>query len=209
MTQRLLIVRHGETPWNAAGRFQGQRDVLLGERGRAQAAALARALEGQRIDAVYSSDLERARETAEAIAGPRALTIVPVRQLREMSFGAWEGLTLAEVQRADPERLETWHREPAATSPPGGESLIDLEDRVRVVFRDLGAHPGDRTALIVSHAGPIRVLLCLALGLPAEAYWKFRVDPGSLTELNLYPEGAILTRLNVPALDAGHRAEAT
>jgi alpha-ribazole phosphatase len=202
MTRRLLIVRHGATPWNAEGRLQGQRDVPLDEDGCAQAAALARSLEDRPIDVVYSSDLGRARETAEIITKSRGLPIVPVPRLREMAFGAWEGLTMAEVRQDNPELLRAWHRDPAATSPPGGERLVDLEARVGAFLRDLDTHPDEGTALIVSHAGPIRVLLCLTLGLPATSYWRFRVDPGSLTELDVYPEGAILSRLNVPALGA-------
>ncbi|MHB1557032.1 MAG: alpha-ribazole phosphatase [Isosphaeraceae bacterium] len=206
MSWRLLIVRHGATPWNAEGRLQGQRDVPLSEHGRAQAAALARLLEDRSVDVVYSSDLGRARETAEIIVGARGLPIVAVARLREMSFGDWEGSTIAEVERDDPDRLHAWHRDPAATAPPGGESLIELEDRVGDFLRELGTNPGDRTALVVTHAGPIRVFLCLALGLPAASYWKFRVDPGSLTELDLYPEGAILSRLTAPALGDGDRS---
>lgn len=205
MSCRLLIVRHGATPWNATGRLQGQRDVPLSEHGRAQAGALARLLADRPVEVIYSSDLGRARETAEIIVGARGLPIVAVPRLREMSFGDWEGSTVAEVEGNDPDRLRAWHRDPVATAPPGGESLVELAARVGEFLRELETHPDDRPALVVSHAGPIRVLLCLALGLPAASYWRFRVDPGSLTELDLYPEGAILSRLNAPALGDGGR----
>lgn len=193
---RLLLVRHGETALNAQGRFQGRIDAPLSDRGRLQAEALVRALARDEIHAVSSSDLRRARETAEAIATPRGLTIRDDPGLRELDFGTWDGLTYAEILARSPEALRLWEVDPAVTPPPGGETLDDLDRRARSSLDRLIVENPDRTVLVVAHAGPIRVMLCRALGLPPRSHWQFGVGPGSLSEVIHYPEGAVLARLN-------------
>jgi alpha-ribazole phosphatase len=196
MMLRLLLVRHGETASNAERRFSGVGDVPLNNRGREQALALREALRAEEIHLAYSSDLVRALETAEAIAGGRPLGVVPTPDLRELDFGEWEGMTHDEIRRRDPEALRDWEADPFRIPPPGGESLERLDRRVGWFMAGLGDRHRGQTVLIVAHAGPIRVLLCRSLGLPPQAHWQFGVGPGSLSELGLYPEGSVLVSLN-------------
>ena len=144
----LLLVRHGETDWNRDRRVQGHTDVPLNEAGRTQAASLARELAGEDLDAVYSSDLARARETAEAIAAPHGLDVVALPALRERNFGTWEGMTDAEIIERFPE---------AQTRPWGdAETQDEMGDRVLAAVHEIAArHPHGRV-VVVAHGGPIR-----------------------------------------------------
>jgi alpha-ribazole phosphatase/probable phosphoglycerate mutase len=194
---RLLLVRHGETTWNVQQRFQGHSDVPLSEVGRAQARALAATLRSRTIDAVYASDLCRATETAEILMKERALPITQTEALRELAFGRWEGLTYDEIQDTHRDELSAWLADRLHVAPPGGESLAQLEARVRTIFGELRRDHAEQTVLIVSHGGPLQLLLATEFGLPPESFWQFCIDPCSLTELDLYPAGAILLRLNL------------
>ena len=150
MTTTILLARHGETDWNVERRVQGQTDRPLNENGREQARALAGELAGESLDAVYSSDLSRAYETARAVAEPRGLDVTLVPELREKDFGTWEGLTDTEVLA----------RFPAASAGPWGdaESSEEVARRVVEALRRIArAHPGQRV-LVVSHGGPLRAV---------------------------------------------------
>jgi broad specificity phosphatase PhoE len=126
----------------------------------------------------------------------RALPVTQTAALRELAFGRWEELTYDEIQDTHPDELRAWLADRLHVAPPGGESLAQLEGRVRAIFGQLRREHADQTVLVVSHGGPLQLLLAMELGLPPESFWQFRIDPCSLTELDLYPEGAILTRLN-------------
>ena len=193
---RLLLIRHGRTDWNAQGRYQGQTDVALSEMGRRQAAAAARAVAGEGIDAVYTSDLRRAWETAQAIVDGRGLPSRQEPRLREMSFGRWEGLTYAELAENHGEALARWENDPARVRPPQGETLAEVAERVGAVLNDLRSAPAEATIALVGHGGSFQVLLCMALGVPVEGYWQFRLAPASVSEVALYEKGAIVSRLN-------------
>jgi 2,3-bisphosphoglycerate-dependent phosphoglycerate mutase len=161
----ILLVRHGETDWNRERRIQGQTDTPLNNLGRAQARALADELAGERIDAVYASDLARARETAEILAAQLDLPVVVDPSLRERDFGTWEGQTVAELDERWPGAFARWHAG-GEGEWEGGEAHDDLARRIRAAVRRLAAgHPGDRI-LLVAHGGPLRVLLMDAEGLP-------------------------------------------
>ena len=193
---RLLLIRHGETDWNAASRFQGQYDVPLNPRGRRQAAALARRLASETIQALYASNLQRAWETAQPIAAGSGLAATPEPRWREMSFGAWEGLTYSEIEQRDRDALLAWQADPSRAPPPQGETLDQVVNRVREAYDDLLRRHSGHTVALVAHGGPLRLLLCLALGLPPHRYWQWRIEPGSISELYVVDQGAILTRLN-------------
>jgi alpha-ribazole phosphatase len=187
---RLLLVRHGETDWNVAGRYQGHTDQPLNARGRQQAALLARRLAQEPVAEIYSSDLCRATQTAAAIAPAQ---VDP--RLRELSFGSWEGLTAAQIGDKYPQSLSAWIGDPLNAAPHGGESLHQLGQRLQSFLQELErAH--DRTVLLIAHGGSLRAIICLALGLPLTAYWRFRLDPTSVSELELTGEGATLVGLN-------------
>ncbi|HEY8348138.1 MAG TPA: histidine phosphatase family protein [Symbiobacteriaceae bacterium] len=171
---RLYLIRHGEAEGNHEGRCLGWDPVPLTDRGRRQAQALARRLATVPLSGVYSSDLHRALETARAIAAPHGLPVVPRCGLRELHFGAWAGLTYAEMRERDADRLERWLAAPDEVAPPGGETHRQLLERV------LAALPRTDAAVVVTHGGPIRVLLSHWLGC---SFWSLSVAPASLTEI--------------------------
>jgi len=193
---RLLLVRHAATDWTAQGRFQGQTDIPLSPHGRRQATALAQRLMAETLHMLYASDLQRAWETARAIAAPHALPVHAEPRLREMAFGRWGGLTYAEMQQQDAQSLAAWERDQLHSAPPGGETLLQMTQRVREAYVSILVAGQDKTVGLVAHGGPLQLLLCRALGLPPQAYWQFAMSPASLSELCVYEKGAILTCLN-------------
>ncbi len=194
---RLLLAPHAPTDWNAQSRLQGHSDTALSDAGRCQAALLANRLLAVPIDEVHASDLRRAMETAAPIARPRDLAVQSDPRLRELNFGNWEGMTYEEVGQADPQGLAAWEANVLDTAPPGGETLARMADRVGQFFGELRARGDEeRTILIVAHRGSLQVLLCQALGMAPQARWQFHLEPASLSELNLYNQGPVLTSLN-------------
>jgi broad specificity phosphatase PhoE len=159
----LLLVRHGETDWNRVGRWQGGSDTELNDLGREQARALADQLDGD-IDVVYSSDLARARETAEIVAAKLGLEVRLDPRLRERGFGGWEGLTTPEIE----DRFGDAHRRWLAGEGAGADDAERFEDfsaRVNQFLADVvRLHPDDEV-LVISHGGSIRVIHALAAGL--------------------------------------------
>lgn len=196
MGLRLLLVRHGETAWNAEGRYQGQTDVPLSAVGLQQAEAIAGRLATTPLDAIYASDLSRAAETAQAIARPHTLAVRCDPRWREMSFGEWHGLTYPQMEATAPETVAWWNADRVNRAPPGGETLVQLAARVQAGLDDIRrAHP-DQTVLVASHGGAIRALLCLLLRKSLGDYWQFALGNTSLTEVEFHHLGAVLNRLN-------------
>ncbi len=174
----LLFARHGETDWNREGRFQGHADPPLNEAGRAQARELAERLQDVPLDAVYSSDLRRAHETAEIIAAAKGLPVVVEPGLREIDVGSWSGLTRSEIEE----------RFPGAEHHDGETREEHLERVVATVDRIARAHPGERV-LIVSHGGSLRVLRRHAIGEPVHpiancAVYELRFRDGSFRPID-------------------------
>lgn len=193
---RLLLARHGMTAWNDQRRFQGQTDVPLNDAGKQQALALSTRLAREDIHTIYASDLRRAWQTAQEIKVQNHCPLVPEPRLRELRFGEWEGLTYKKIQVRDPQALLAWQNETLSYAPPGGESLTQLTARVAAALEDIhDAHPQE-TVLLVAHAGALQVLLCQVLGLSPDMYWQFRLEPASLSEVRLYPQGATINFLN-------------
>ncbi len=188
--RRLWLVRHGTTLWNSEQRFCGHSDIPLAAQGRVQANWLAHHLRTQPITKIYSSDLLRACQTAEIIAAqfPPGVQIAKSSSWREMAFGAWEGLTYAQIAQLFPSNLD-FFTDPIASSPPGGESLTALAQRVQNAFIEL-AHTSvtiEGDSILVSHGGPLRVLLCITLGMPLEQQWRLHLAPGSLSAIDFSP----------------------
>lgn len=150
MAATLLLVRHGETDWNREGRVQGHSDVPLNDTGRAQARALAARLAAERVDAVYASDLRRARDTACEVARASGHPVTTTPDLREKHFGSWEGLTRDEILSRDPDAL---------SGPWGdGETRDEMADRVLHALREIAARHEGETVVVVSHGGPLRAV---------------------------------------------------
>ncbi|MEI6777934.1 MAG: histidine phosphatase family protein [Chloroflexales bacterium] len=198
---QLILVRHGETPWNVTLQYQGQANVPLNERGHAQARLTAGRLARLNVTALYTSDTLRAAETADAIAQACGLTPQPMPELREIDVGQWEGLTPEQLYRRFPDHMAEYERDPARTVRLGGESYAQLQTRALVALRRIHeAHqPGD-VVVAVSHGGTIRALLCHVIGLELANFGKMWLDNGSLTELRYGRHGWRLVRLN----DAAH-----
>jgi broad specificity phosphatase PhoE len=150
----LLLVRHGETDWNRDRRFQGHADEPLNDAGREQARALADELVGERIDVVYTSDLVRARETAEIVAARLGADVVVRSELREIDVGDWEGLTWPEIEERHPEGARAWHEHGHGWT--SGETYAQLGERIIAALRRIAAdHPAQRV-LVVGHGGTVR-----------------------------------------------------
>jgi len=148
-------VRHGETDWNRERRFQGHADQPLNELGREQARELADALAGENVDAIYSSDLARARETAEIVGERLGVPVVTDPALREIDVGDWEGLTWPEIEERHPQGVRDWHEHGHGWS--GGETYEQLGERVVRRLRELAAEHEGETICVIAHGGTVRV----------------------------------------------------
>lgn len=202
---RILLARHGETPWNAEGRYQGQVDIPLSEVGIGQAAALGARLRDVRIDRAIASPLSRATLTAQlALGETRAPDLAFDAGFKEIGHGAWEGLLASEIAEGHPELLRAWREAPETVQMPGegGESLQQVLDRAWPALARATAGLGtDATLLVVAHDAVNRVLLCRILGIPLSKLWGFRQAP---TTINLL-EGDSVDTLEVVRLnDCSH-----
>lgn len=197
--KELWFIRHGETPWNTEGRFQGHHDVNLSPEGLHQAYRVAERLaaSGNFFDGLYSSDLQRAALTAKPIA--EALELQPVYdpRIREIYAGKLQGLLRQEIEAQFPEFQAAIKADPWHTRRPDGESMADLSQRVQGFLDDL---PEGRM-IIVTHGGVIRAALKLILGLNDSVWRRFRIGNASITRL-LYPEGVALSVGDVGHLEA-------
>ncbi len=202
---RILLARHGETPWNAEGRYQGQEDIPLSPVGEAQARALGARLADVRIDRAVASPLSRAKNTAEFALGDARKDMLGLDPgLKEIAHGTWEGLLASEIRERDGDRLQAWRDAPDTVLMPGagGESLQMVFDRAWPAFARAAEGLGDRdTLLVVAHDAVNRVLLCRLLGIPFAKLWTFRQAP---TTLNLL-EGPNVESLDIVRLnDCAH-----
>jgi len=176
---RLILVRHGQTLWNREKRAQGISDVELSNRGRAQADSLARSLRDERIDAIVSSPLKRALQTAEAINRFHHLAIKHEEDLMELNMGDFEGIVFQEMRDKHGEFLERWIRDPASVAMPGGESLSELQERAWNAVERVIARPG--TTLLASHNFTIMTILCRIRDMELSHIRKVHVDVASKT----------------------------
>jgi 2,3-bisphosphoglycerate-dependent phosphoglycerate mutase len=199
----LVVVRHGQTAWNADGRFQGQSDIPLDATGRAQALALGAYLSNVPFASAVASDLARATETAQAILDGRALELERDHRWREMQFGAWEGLTWKEIVERNPELAERPVNAPRFYTPQGGESFEAVSARVADAVGSLAqrARDGSRI-LVVTHAGPLHALLRVLLGESEAAALGVRFVPASVTRFALSADGARIVDLNRSVTDS-------
>jgi len=190
--QRLWLVRHGATAWNLEQRFLGHTDIPLTPIGRAQACWVGRRLRLEHVRAVYSSDLQRAHETAMIIAQQCSLQqpVTVSSAWREMSFGDWEGLSYTQIADRYKHQLG-FFSDPINHPPPGGEPFPHLLQRIQVAFTQLvqdtahADHRGD--IVLVSHAGTLRALLCSLLDIPLERQRPLQLDHGSLSAIDFLP----------------------
>lgn len=199
---RVVLVRHGETEYNLEGRWQGSgSDVPLNATGRGQAGRVAEALAarfGAELATIYSSDLARALETAEILAERLRVPVVEAPALRELSHGAWEGRTQAEVEARWPAEYAAYLADPFRIGRGGGDSYDDLERRVWPALERLaGLHRG-RRIVAVSHGGPIRLALSRILDRPLEDRDALGVVNGSWFEVSRSSAGWSLESSGIP-----------
>jgi alpha-ribazole phosphatase len=204
---KIVLVRHGESVWNTERRIQGNRDVDLSLRGRRQTDLLVSHLRvhmPKAVAAIYTSPLRRASQTAERIAAAWRLPLFADPDLREMSLGAWEGMTVSEIQSAYPNRYERWLEDPLAFPAVGGEDLRAFEERVTgALERMRQAHPG-ADLIVVSHGGVIKALLCHAMGLDIRHLFRIKQDNTAVSLIQLDGQGRRVLLVNDTChLDAG------
>lgn len=196
----LVLVRHGETVWHADDRYAGVSDVALTERGERQAARLAEWAGGADLAAVWCSDLDRARRTADPCAAAAGVEPVVDGRLRELDFGEAEGMTKGELAEEHPDALAAFRADPVADHLPGGEDPVACAQRFTACLDDVvAAHPDGRV-LVVAHGTAIRLALCHALGLPLGDYRRVFPVVGncSLTVLRRDGDDAGLVQWNAP-----------
>lgn len=189
---RILLARHGETVFNVEGRWQGQSDSPLTERGVAQARELALAVRNEPVAAVYSSDLGRSMSTAQAVADLHGLQPVGDVRLREIAVGDWTGRTRPEIQALYADLLEGWVHRPSAIRLPDGETLSEAQARALAFFSDvMSGHLGE-TVVVIAHGAIGQAILVHAMGRPIEDLWlEERLDNCQISRLEWTPENGL------------------
>jgi broad specificity phosphatase PhoE len=197
----ILLARHGQSDWNATRRWQGHSDRPLTAKGRAQAQALAKRLEHIELDAVYSSDLRRAADTARVVADAQGLDVVELLDLREVDVGTWSGLTREEAEQRFPEGFARWR-----DGFPGwddGEDYDEMAQRVIGAVVEIALAHEDARTLVVAHGGPIRAIHAAALGLDVHEYRRLRpVEPNARLSAVCYVQGALTELCPATEIDA-------
>lgn len=185
---RLVLVRHGETEWNREYRVQGQADLPLNQSGRVQAEAIAGALRGEPIEAVYTSPLSRARETARAIGDRHQVDITIDGGLKELNVGLVDGKYYPEMRTDYPDFFRVWADDPALARWPGGETLLELQDRVWATLQSIIDRNYVRSVVIVSHLFVLLAVLCRALDLSLTDFRRLNISVASISILE-FSEG--------------------
>lgn len=175
----LWLIRHGQTEWNSEGRWQGQANIPLDETGRQQARALGEDLRGQDFDAVFSSDLQRAYDTAAAFAEVSGNKILVDSDLREICIGEWEGLRIEEILKRFPDEWQAYHQDANWRSPPGGETLLDLARRLSHVVNNIFGKYRDGQVALVAHKVAIACIISLATEQRLSSVWDMEIEPAT------------------------------
>lgn len=178
---RLILIRHGESTWNRERRIQGQLDPPLSEQGHEQARRVAGRLAPRRVEALYTSDLLRASQTAAAIASALGVEARPMKELREIFLGDWEGLHTDELAQRFPEAWDAWTREPSWDVVPRGEGASAFEGRVVSAMDRLFEQHSRGDAIVVTHGGVIQIALHRVVGRPSQGLFPFRISNGSVS----------------------------
>jgi len=201
--EQILLIRHGQTDHNRQRRFCGVTDVPLNEHGRREAMAVAGRLAGKGFAALVASPLQRARQTADAIAAAVGLEVREDLRLMELDHGEIEGLLFNEVKQARPEVVEEFISGKGEVPLPGGESLVDVQARAYGVLQDLLAEPPGPKVLVVTHQMVLASLLCRVLRLELKQWWRLRFDRASITVLERAHDDWAVRRIN----DGAHLEE--
>lgn len=188
-----MLLRHGQTPMSVQKRYAGRSDAPLTDVGVQQAAAAAKRLTSVGLGVIVTSPLLRTVQTAQEVAAVTGAAVVTDDGFRETDFGAWEGLTFAEVRERWPAEISAWLADPDV-APPGGESFTDVSARVTAALDRVLAARAGQTVLIVSHVTPIKMLVAAALLAPPAALYRMHLDVAALCEIDWYADGPAVLR---------------
>ena len=193
---RVLLVRHGETEWNRVERFRGRTDIELNETGHRQARAVAQRLSSWQMEAIYSSPLKRALQTAQPIAQACGLEVQPLDGIIDIEYGDCAGLSPQEFSTRHPDLFETWRDAPQEVRFPRGESLDDVRRRAWRGMDEVCSTHAHGTVILVSHVVVNRVLICAALGVGNYSFWKIGQDNAAISIIEAEQAGYRLLLLN-------------
>lgn len=204
MVKTLYLIRHGETEGGEVKRYKGSIDVPLSEKGIKQVEQVAKYLNRSyrshkscnSLGAVYSSPLIRALKSAEIIAKPHGLEPIVIPDLRERSFGIWEGMSFNEIKDKYPEEFEAWTGNPLKYSPIGGESTVEVRDRVVNALDNLLSNHNKEDIAIVAHGGVNRIILCHVMGIPLENIFRIEQDFAAVNIIEFYDKYPIVKLIN-------------
>ncbi len=205
MVTTLYLIRHGATVGNEEKRYKGSIDVPISKSGIEQIERTSRliqaALSGASLSAVYSSPLSRALRSAEILAAPFGLQPIVVSGLRERNFGVWEGMTLNEINERYPDEFQAWAANPLEHSPMGGESTLQVRDRIMPAYEEIiSRHPGENIA-IAGHGGVNRIVLCHVLGIPLEHIFRIEQHNAAVNIIAFYDKFPVVKLMNGGPLD--------
>lgn len=189
---KLILIRHGQTSFNAKKRYVGHTDCPLNKEGVRQAGKTARHLKSQRFHKIYSSDLRRARDFARIIF--KDTPVSQTKQLREINFGSFEGLTHTQITTKHPVFYASWLKKPQAVKFPKGESLSDLKKRVEKCIKHIYTKNKGKAIAVISHAGPIKVILKNALR--TKDFWQIDISNASLSIIEYKNNAKLVTLIN-------------
>jgi len=185
---KVYVVRHGQTAWNLEEVFRGRMDIPLDETGKKEVHLAGKALKDETLHAIYSSPLSRSMETAENIAKFQNIEVKPLEAIIDISYGEWEGVSLAEVQKKYPDLYTLWLKEPHKVRFPNGESLEQVCVRTQNAIENLLEKHENENIALVAHRVPNKVISCALLGIDNSNFWRIQQDTAS-TNLFIYKEG--------------------
>jgi len=200
---RLYLIRHGQSEWNILSKVQGQKDARLTDLGREQAKKIGKRLIDEDIDIIYSSDLSRALETAEIISSIINKPVIESREIREINFGLWEGLTLEEIQDKYAEEYLIWMKSPDKLTLEGAETLESLKNRVMPFVDKIITENKNKNIAIVSHSASLKIIILNLLGIGNGFYKNISLRNVSLSIVECRKYNNVLTLLN----DTSHLKE--
>lgn len=192
----LYLIRHGETELNAKGVYYGWTDCGLSEKGVVQAEKVAGMLKDVNFDAVISSPLKRARETAAIVGRCPGTEIVLDERLKELNFGSWEGKHYKTIQDSDRQNWDLWVNDWKKVAPPAGESFTSMYRRVKQSIKEILEKYEGQTILVVTHQGCLRIIMCILLNMKYEGYWRFTFEHGTYSLLEIEQGYCIVKKIN-------------
>lgn len=197
LPDKLIIVRHGKTNATEEGRYCGRTDMSLSAAGTEQAKRLRKWIKKCPLHCIYTSPLNRCKETASIIKEKRKIPTIILPELQEVDFGRWEGLTLAEMQNRYPREFRSWRENFSEFQLPGGEKVIDMIRRIKKFWKEvIGKYP-QKSVLVVTHGGPAKVMVMTALGLPMKNFWHLHIDTGSVSVIEFMDNIPLARYINV------------